>query len=117
MRLASLQVNQITGVHAPHRTRNREVDAALDALHADLTRRRMLDQPLAGEQDDAHDLELLRLQDRRCLALPQARAERQYAYQLSGVGMRLCHGGTSSQNPDGTGRVLRCLGLREFIQP
>jgi hypothetical protein len=84
-------VNQIAGVHAPHRTRNREVDAALDALHADLTRRRMLDQPLAGEQDDAHDLELLRLQDRGGLALAQPLAERQHAHQLAGLGMRLRH--------------------------
>jgi hypothetical protein len=91
MRLASLQVNQIAGVHASHGTRNREVDAALDALHADLARRRMFHQPLTGQQDDAHDLELLRLQDRRCLALPQALAERQHAHQLAGLGMRLCH--------------------------
>jgi hypothetical protein len=117
MRLATLQVNQIAGVHASHGIRNREVDATLDALHADLTGRRMFHQPLAGQQDDAHDLELLRLQDRRGLALPQALAERQHAHQLAGLGMRLCHGGTSSQNPDGTGRGLRCLGLREFIQP
>ena len=87
-----LQVHEVTGVHALGAVAVQELDFPFNALHRGFAARHVLGQAFAGEQHDAHDFELARLQDGGAAGLCQCGAQGAHADDLAGLCVGLCHG-------------------------
>ena len=92
MRDSSGEVQQLPGVQDMGLILCRNLDGALDALNRDFSRDLVRWQRLACREDQAHDLQILGLEQRDRLLVCQASTKRPNLDGLSGVGVRNRHG-------------------------
>jgi hypothetical protein len=86
------KVNQIARPKRLGGFRCAELDPSLDALDRDFTGRLVFSHLVAGEQHDAHDFQLLGLENGGRLRAFEMCTQWQHADHLSRQGVCLCHG-------------------------